>query len=127
MRELGDGIDVRDNEIDLLTIEPTHEEAARPEALSASLTATEAVLRPGPPARRLHLWAGLTCILLGFGVIAVAFWLIRDASTDGVSEQIIVGTLGAVGGTLANFIAVIYLRMHSETVRSTTEFHNRLC
>ncbi|MGE6552456.1 hypothetical protein ACQKFK_26795 [Bacillus mycoides] len=33
--------------------------------------------------------------------------------------------MGAVGALLSNFIAVIYLKMHTETVKALTEFHNR--
>ena len=71
--------------------------------------------------------AGIVCIVLGFGVIGWALYAVQtSASESGIFEKIVLGTLGAVAGILANFIAVIYLKMYSETVKSLTEFHNRL-
>jgi hypothetical protein len=71
-------------------------------------------------------YVGLICILLGFAVIGVAFWLIQSGRVGGLSNKIVVAALGAIGGALANFIAVIYLRMFSETIKSVGQFHERL-
>jgi hypothetical protein len=71
-------------------------------------------------------YVGVVCILLGFAIIGVAFWLIQDGRTNGLSEKIVVAALGAIGGVLANFIAVIYLRMFSKTIKSVGQFHHRL-
>jgi MFS family permease len=68
---------------------------------------------------------GLLCIAAGFGIVAAAFWFITHDTRD-LSEQIVIGSLGAVGGILSNFIAVVYLRMFSETVKSIGGFHDRL-
>jgi hypothetical protein len=70
-------------------------------------------------------YVGVSCILLGFIVIGVAFWLVQNDTTQ-LSEKIVVSSLGAIGGILANFIAVIYLRMFSRTVKSVSDFHARL-
>jgi hypothetical protein len=68
---------------------------------------------------------GVLCILTGFAVIAAAFWLL--VSTDASNTvKLLIGALGAVGGILGNFIAVVYLRMFTETVKSVGSFHNRL-
>jgi hypothetical protein len=71
-------------------------------------------------------YVGFGCILAGFAIIGVAFWLIADHPTRPLSEQIVVGGLGAIGGVLSNFIAVIYLRMFSETIKTVGHFHGRL-
>jgi hypothetical protein len=71
-------------------------------------------------------YVGLVCILLGFAVIGAAFWLIQSGRIGGLPNKIVVASLGAIGGALANFIAVIYLRMFSETIKSVGQFHQRL-
>jgi hypothetical protein len=71
-------------------------------------------------------WFGILCILAGFGIIVASLVLLVTRTGLGLPGQVIVAVLGAVSGILANFIAVIYLKMHSETIKSLTEFHNRL-
>lgn len=70
---------------------------------------------------------GVMCIFVGFAIIGTSFWLVAGPQVDkAFQEKILVSVLGAVGGILANFIAVIYLRMFSEILKSVTDFHNRL-
>lgn len=70
---------------------------------------------------------GVLCIFVGFGIIAATFALVVIPGVSAnLSEKILVASLGGVGGILANFIAVIYLKMFSETVKTVAEFHNRL-
>jgi uncharacterized membrane protein YjjP (DUF1212 family) len=66
---------------------------------------------------------GIFCLVLGFFVIGGSLWLVVHA---GGGDKAIVAILGAIGGILSNFIAAVYLKMHSETIKSLTEFHNRL-
>jgi hypothetical protein len=124
-RELGDEILDIDNEIDLLTIQPGSEERRAQKLFQLHSMQLKQYYDQALTQGSYIFWVGLVCILLGFGVIAATFWLLRESSI-GTSEQIVIAALGSVGGILANFIALIYLRMHAETVRSTTEFHNRL-
>jgi hypothetical protein len=42
------------------------------------------------------------------------------------TTQIVVGALGAVRAMLADFIGGVYIKMYSGTVKSLTEFHERL-
>jgi hypothetical protein len=70
---------------------------------------------------------GIICILLGFAIIGFTIYLVSASTAlTNIPEKVVSAVLGAVGGILANFIAVVYLKMHSETVKSLTEFHNRL-
>lgn len=70
-------------------------------------------------------YLGVLCMTGGFVVIGVAFYLIaREDQPD--SQQIMIATLAAAGGVLANFVAVLYLAMHARTVRALTGFHQRL-
>src|SRR5262249_18992030 len=43
-----------------------------------------------------------------------------------VADKIVVGVVGVAGDILADFVAVIFLRMYSSTAASTREFHIRL-
>ena len=72
---------------------------------------------------------GIVCLLLGFVIIGGTIYLVILPSSQqlqGLPEKVTLAVLGAIGGVLSNFIAAIYLKMHSETIKSLTEFHNRL-
>ncbi len=66
---------------------------------------------------------GIFCLVLGFGAIGGSLWQVHKEAPN---DKTIVAILGGIGGILSNFIAVVYLKMHSETIKSLTEFHNRL-
>ncbi|PRT07189.1 hypothetical protein C6356_01880 [Bacillus wiedmannii] len=68
---------------------------------------------------------GIACILIGFAIIGITLYFLIANSSNELENKIIVASVGAIGAILSNFIAVIYLKMHSETVKSLTEFHNR--
>ncbi len=72
---------------------------------------------------RWIFFAGLVCLLLGFAVIALSVWAIRQGPDD---KKYVAAALGGLGGILSNYIGTVYMRMHTETVKSLTEFHNRL-
>lgn len=74
--------------------------------------------------RGLIFLTGLLCIFAGFAVIALALRLLTEETS--LSKQIVIASLGAIGGILGNFIAVVYLRMFSETIKSIGSFHDRL-
>lgn len=70
---------------------------------------------------------GFACIVIGFTIIGITFYLVfSNSSSKELSEKIILASLGAIGAILSNFIAIIYIKMYSNTVNSLTEFHNRL-
>jgi hypothetical protein len=70
-------------------------------------------------------YIGVLCMSGGFVVIGVAFYLIASADQPD-TQQIVIATLAAAGGVLANFVAVLYLAMHARTVKALTGFHQRL-
>jgi hypothetical protein len=72
---------------------------------------------------RWIFFAGLFCLFLGFSVIGITLWIVRDVNNKNGQLAAI---LGGIAGILSNFIGAVYLKMHSETIRSLTEFHNRL-
>ncbi|MHC3549776.1 TRADD-N-associated membrane domain-containing protein [Bacillus cereus] len=68
---------------------------------------------------------GIACILIGFVIIGITLYFLIANSSNELENKIIVASVGAIGAILSNFIAVIYLKMHAETVKALTEFHNR--
>ncbi|PFF53028.1 hypothetical protein COC65_24395 [Bacillus thuringiensis] len=68
---------------------------------------------------------GIVCILIGFAIIGITLYFLIANSSNELENKIIVASVGAIGAILSNFIAVIYLKMHAETVKALTEFHNR--
>ncbi|MDA2738033.1 hypothetical protein PDQ75_23025 [Bacillus cereus group sp. Bc015] len=68
---------------------------------------------------------GIACIIIGFAIIGITLYFLIANSSNELENKIIVASVGAIGAILSNFIAVIYLKMHSEAVKSLTEFHNR--
>lgn len=68
---------------------------------------------------------GVLSILAGFGVIGTALWLLVNTNTSN-TVKLFIGALGAIGGIMGNFIAVVYLRMFTETIKSVGSFHDRL-
>lgn len=117
IREVGNEIDLRETESDL----DRAQKLFQAHAFEIKRYYDQA-LRQG----RSIYYVGIGCIALGFAVVGIAFALVSGVDSGDVSEQIIVGSLGAIGAILANFIAVVYLRMFSETVKALTSFHQRL-
>jgi MFS family permease len=73
---------------------------------------------------------GILCILLGVGIIGVTLYLLTSpdspAATLELKEKVVLGFLGAVGTVLTDYIAAIYLKMHSAAVESLTNLHSKL-
>ncbi|MGG1203197.1 hypothetical protein ABE208_21510 [Bacillus inaquosorum] len=70
-------------------------------------------------------WVGIVCIGLGFAFIGVTIYLISSNMLANTQNKLIVAGTGALAGILSNFIGAIYLRMHTNSTNSLTEFHNR--
>jgi uncharacterized membrane protein YdcZ (DUF606 family) len=71
---------------------------------------------------------GIVSIGAGFVFIAISFIMLFKFPDrfKTFSDRALVGILGSIGAILSNFVAVIFVRMYSETIKSLTEFHNRL-
>ncbi|MCY7944491.1 hypothetical protein MOC26_14580 [Bacillus spizizenii] len=70
-------------------------------------------------------WVGIFCIALGFLFIGITIYLISGNMLSNTQNKMIVAGTGGLAGILSNFIAAIYLKMHTSTIKSLTEFHNR--
>ena len=68
---------------------------------------------------------GIICIVVGFGIITFTLYLLYNNLSNQIENKIIIASIGAIGAILTNFIAVVFLKMHAETIKSLTEFHNR--
>lgn len=69
---------------------------------------------------------GIFCIFLGVVVISITIYLIRISPAEDWQEKVILGVVGAVGSLMTNYIAAIYLKMHSTISNSLTSFHSAL-
>ncbi|QFY82739.1 hypothetical protein D0808_15680 [Bacillus subtilis] len=73
----------------------------------------------------LVFWVGIFCIGVGFAIIGYTIYLISGNMLANTQNKLIVAGTGALAGILSNFIGAIYLRMHTNSTNSLTEFHNR--
>jgi hypothetical protein len=72
-------------------------------------------------------YVGVTCIALGVIIAGIVLFLVGvQMQGSSVADKIVVGVVGVAGDILADFVAVIFLRMYSSTAASTREFHIRL-
>lgn len=117
-RELEDALELRDTE--------DERERRALKLVQANAFALGRYYDQGLQQRSMVFALGFICVLVGFATIGAAFIVIGTAHDQATSTTIVVGALGAVGTLLANYVAVIFLRMFSETITATTEFHTRL-
>ena len=85
---------------------------------------------------RIIVIIGISCILLGLGVVIFTLYLVNDgfqsarngADVNGLEvwAKSIVAVVGAVGTILVNYVAAIFLKMHSAASTALGEFHARL-
>ena len=85
---------------------------------------------------RLIVGVGIICIFLGLGVVFVTLNLVSDGFAGRKSAEVvrnldvwikgIVAFVGAVGTILVNYVAAIFLKMHTEAATALGEFHARL-
>lgn len=68
---------------------------------------------------------GIVCIVFGFLIVVATIYLVWQNLDNELANKLIIGGLGTVAAILTNFIGVMYLKMHAETTRSLTQFHNR--
>lgn len=71
---------------------------------------------------------GIVCILLGAGITGVTVYLLTSPGSAALEleEKVVLGLLGAVGTILTDYVAAIYLKMHSTTSESLNTFHSKL-
>jgi hypothetical protein len=115
------------DEIDLRNIDPDKDRERRAQKLFQAHSSEIKRYYDQALRQAKHVYyVGVGSMLLGVGVIGASFALILTDAARELPEQVIVGSLGAIGAVLANFIGVIYLRMFSDTIAALTGFHGRL-
>ena len=114
------------NEIDLLSIDDTSLEERAEKLFRLHQLELKKYYDQTLNHSKLIFIVGIFSIFAGFVFIGIAFYLIFKAPITQFSEKVLVGALGSIGAILSNFVAVIFVKMYSETIKSLTEFHNRL-
>ncbi|HXZ11333.1 MAG TPA: hypothetical protein VEG64_02985 [Candidatus Sulfotelmatobacter sp.] len=125
-RDLNDQIQQVQDELELLTIKDTSREQRAQKLLKLHQSELKRYYDQTLRQTSVIFFAGLVCILLGFIVVGGSLYIIWKTGGNELRPKLIVGSLGAVGGILSNFVAVMYLKMFTQTISSLTEFHNRL-
>jgi len=69
---------------------------------------------------------GLLCIFIGFCIVLLTFYLCFINPMISLSDKTLSLIVGGIATILTNYVAVLYLKMYSETNRSLNNFHNRL-
>ncbi|MBT2469730.1 hypothetical protein J7E97_18070 [Streptomyces sp. ISL-66] len=75
---------------------------------------------------KVIFFVGIACIASGFTIVGFTLYLLNKNLHASTTSQIIIGTVGAIGGLLSNFIAALYLRMFTTTSESLSTQHDRL-
>jgi len=68
---------------------------------------------------------GFIFFIVGFIIVSGSIYIITYEGVD-KDRSVFIAGLGAIGTILSNFIAAIYIKMFSETAKTSTQFHNRL-
>jgi MFS family permease len=125
-RELDEQIARVGDELELLAIKDTSREQRAQKLLKLHQSELKRYYDQTLSQTSVIFFAGLVCIVLGFVVVGGSLYIIWQTPTSGLQQKLILGGLGAIGGILSNFVAVMYLRMFTQTISSLAEFHNRL-
>jgi hypothetical protein len=70
-------------------------------------------------------YLGGACVAGGFVIVGVTFALVLWSGSSG-REQLLIGIVGGASGVLANFVAAVFLRMHSGSIETLSAFHSSL-
>lgn len=70
-------------------------------------------------------WVGIFCLFAGVVVIAVTLWAVHKSRSE-TYAQVIIGAVGAVGNILINYVAAMFLKMHSELLTILKDFQSKL-
>lgn len=69
-------------------------------------------------------WVGILCLAAGVCVIAATLSGVMGTKED--HAQTVIGAVGGAGAILINFVAVVFLKMHSEILTILKEFQSKL-
>lgn len=65
------------------------------------------------------------CIALGATVVLYTLWLFGNTEITG-GESVVTAVVAGIGSILTNFVAVIFLRLHSSSSKNLARFHEKL-
>jgi hypothetical protein len=112
-------------ECDLLQLQPDGSECRAEKMLGNNDSQLRAYYELNLAQCSKIFWVGILCLCGGIGVIAATLQAVKMSPDDG-RTQIIIGVIGAVGSVLINYVAAIFLKMHSEILTILKEFQSKL-
>lgn len=117
-----------DNEIDLLTFGETTNEIRAEKLFKYHQFEVKKYYDQTLNHSSWIFFTGLFCIIIGFIFAGTIIYLVFNSQGQSLefNEKILISSVGLISTLLANFIGTIYLNMYSKTIKSLTEFHNRL-
>lgn len=68
---------------------------------------------------------GFATIIASFVFMGLTFYLINKYVAIAPQTTILIGAVGAIGVILSDFVAVVFLKMHADIVKSGNEYHGR--
>lgn len=112
-----------DNELDLLDIKESSLEERAEKLFKQHHIELKRYYDQNLKQSSLLFKVGIGCICMGFIIIAITIFLV--STNISAQTQIIIASVGGIGAILSNFIAAIYMKMHTDTEKSLTQFHHR--
>ena len=65
---------------------------------------------------------GIVTMAIGVSIIIISILIFKDTAYNDIMPTLI----GSISGILIDFIGAIFIKMYIETVKASTEFHNKL-
>jgi hypothetical protein len=112
-------------ECDLLKLRPSGEECSAEKMLGNNDSQLRSYYVLNLEQCSKIFWVGILCLCAGIGVIAATLYAVKTSTSD-QNTQIVVGAVGAVGTILINYVAAIFLKMHSEILTILKDFQSKL-
>jgi len=69
-------------------------------------------------------WVGILCLAVGVCIVVVTVYYVLRATDD--HAQTVIGAVGGASAILIHFVAVVFLKMHSEILTLLKEFQSKL-
>jgi hypothetical protein len=124
-RRIGDELKRLEFERDLMKLQPDRGECRSEKMLGNNDSQLRGYYELNLEQCAKIFWVGILCLCAGVGVIAATLHSVM-MSKDHQQTQIVIGVVGAVGSILINYVAAIFLKMHSEILTILKEFQSKL-
>jgi hypothetical protein len=112
-------------ESEMMAYEASAAERRAEKLLKSNERQLPAVLQSESQPGKGGLVTGIVCVVVGIAVVRWTSYAVAQASGQ-TEAQIVIGAVGAVGAILINYVAALYLRIHTSAAESHTAFHAKL-